>query len=352
MAHIDRQYHKLLHNILRNGFIYDDPNRRDIKRYQIPHATIKHDFKDGFPALTTKKLAWKSVVGETLWMLKGDTNIKYLLDNNIPIWNKDALNYANKHSNHDYDMNTFLQKVKYEEFINYHMKFGDVGRNYGAQMRNWIGIDNIEYPDSTIKVDQLANLIHTLKINPLATKKTVTYWNPAELENTALSPCHWSFEILVEPLTYKQRCENNSNEKSCLINRNDPKYQFTLKFHMGSVDTFLGLPFDLGYYGLLAHILGKMVNMVPKGIIADLSNVHIYEPHLDAVKEQLGRDVDKYDNCELEINSEIDNILSGYIKNEAIPLDIILNNIGIPDFALDNYESYPRIPAEMLPYNK
>lgn len=112
------------------------------------------------------------------------------------------------------------------------------------------------------------------------------------------------------------------------------------------------LPFNIASYALLAQIIGKLTNMIPKGIIGDFSNVHIYEPHLDAVKEQLSRDVNKYDNCELLINSEINNILSGNIKGKNIDLNTILNNIGIFDFYLDNYKSYPSIKVEMLAYNK
>jgi thymidylate synthase len=262
MAKIDIKYHKLLEVIKNEGFKYEDPNRKGVHRLQIPSYTIKHDFKDGFPALTTKKLAWKSIVVELLWILRGDTNIKYLVDNGIPIWNKDALNYANSGKlgkGDNLTMEQFLKEVKASKNTG---DIGDVGRNYSAQLRNWKGQVNPSFKDekgfnsiNTVfdklninYVDQLSNLINTLKTNPMATKKTVTFWNPAESEETALTPCHWSFEILVEPY-FSEECKhftwgNCSNyiDEECLC-KNDisiPKYQFTLKWHQHSVDTFLG----------------------------------------------------------------------------------------------------------------
>lgn len=110
------------------------------------------------------------------------------------------------------------------------------------------------------------------------------------------------------------------------------------------------LPFNIASYALLAQIIGKMTNMVPKGIIGDLSNVHIYEPHLDAIKEQLSRDVDKYGECELSISNKVNEVLNIFNNNHS--LDDSLCMINIDDFKLKDYESYPRIPAEMLAYSK
>lgn len=356
MAKIDKTYHSLLEEILSNGFKYEDPNRKGVHRIQIPSYTIKHDFKDGFPAITTKKLYWKGVVGELLTFLRGSTELKDLHDNQVKFWDKDAFNYYLKR-------NPKGTKENFEKGIRElnHIA-GDLGKIYPYQMRAF-GENNI---------DQIKDLIYTLKTNPLATKKTVTMWNPSDSGEQCLTPCHWSFEILVEPLSISQRNDLFVSIHNCtyddikihtgnsttlridqyLHDMGVPKYQFTLKWHQHSVDTFLGLPMNISYYALLAHIIGKLTNMIPKGIIGDLSNVHIYEPHLDAVKEQLSRDVNKYDNCELLINSEINNILSGNIKGKNIDLNTILNNIGIFDFYLDNYKSYPSIKVEMLAYNK
>lgn len=355
MAAIDEKYHELLQHILDNGFKYEDPNRKGIYRIQIPHYQIKHDLQHSFPAITTKELYWKGVVGELLWFLRGDTNIKYLIDNNINIWNKDAYNY---YLSKRWD-NTKV--MSFEKFIleiktrNRDNGLGNLGRIYGAQWRTWNkGPD--EYDLYNGRVDQISNLIKGLKENPMGTKHIITAWNPAELDNMALPPCHWSFEILVEPLTWTKR-RVISGKSIEWINSNYthkdfdlegiPKYQFTLKWHQRSVDSFLGAPFNIASYALLAHIIGKMTNMIPKSLIGDLSNVHIYEPHMDAVKEQLSRDVNKYDNCELDIRYIND---KPFTKNHD-DLNVLFDALAINDFELKGYKSYPRIPAEMLPYN-
>jgi thymidylate synthase len=382
MSVIDKNYHELLNKILKEGFRYEDPNRKDVFRLQIPHYTITHDFKDGFPAITTKQLYWKGVVGELLWFLRVDTNIKYLVDNGINIWNKDAYNYYLKVSDFPgqefafMSFENFIETIKTcdssdlekwweQEHFNIKYNLGDLGRVYGAQWRKWhMGCDSFGQrnltKDGYDEIDQISNLIKGLKDNPMGTRHIVTAWNPAELDDMALPPCHWSFEVLVEPIITGDREDlyvKNTKDLSdfCSINKNFdeffdinniPKYKFTLKWHQRSVDTFLGLPFNIASYALLAQIIGKMTNMVPKCIIGDLSNVHIYENHLHAVKEQLSRDVDKYDKCELRFAREESN--QGLEKGEVD----IFNHLEIRNFRLRDYESYPTINAEMLAYNK
>tara|TARA_R110002049_G_scaffold13187_3_gene57716 strand:+ start:92 stop:1123 length:1032 start_codon:yes stop_codon:yes gene_type:complete len=343
MAKIDESYHNLLNNILEDGFKYEDPNRKGVNRIQIPSYTIKHDFENGFPAITTKKLYWKGVAGELIWFLMGDTNIKYLVDNGINIWNKDAYNYYLKKGG----------ELSYESWklalsCDLHGEYGDLDRVYGAQWRNWADEKGIGYIHSTI--DQISNLIKGLKENPMGTRHIVTAWNPAELDDMALPPCHWSFEVLVEPLSVSKQTlfKKDNSEKGWTVSENRPKHQFTLKWHQRSVDTFLGLPFNIASYALLAHIIGKLTNMKPKGIIGDLSNVHIYEPHLDAVKEQLSRNINEHGECELHtVNNSILNINP---KEEN--LDELFRLLMIQDFELRNYNSHSRIPAKMLAYNK
>jgi thymidylate synthase len=344
MAKIDKKYHKLLRMILKKGTKYEDPNRKGVNRIQIPSYTFKHDFKDGFPAITTKKLYWKGVVGELIWFLRGDTSIKYLVSNNINIWNKDAFNfYKKKFPNSKLTLSEFIYKNKEGS------RRDNLGRVYGAQWRNWI---DIGWDDSIIGLDQISNLINGLKENPMGTRHIVTAWNPAEINDMALPPCHWSFEILVEPISTKKRNNNYTKDfkyigsvpTSVLDANNEPKYQFTLKWHQRSVDTFLGLPFNIASYALLAQIIGSLTNMIPKGIIGDLSNVHIYEPHLDAVKEQLSRDVDKYNSPKL---------IQFFEPNTKDDItEVYLDLLQIQQFELEGYESYSRISAEMLAYNK
>ena len=349
MSKIDKKYHKLLKKILKKGTKYEDPNRKGVQRIQIPSYTIKHNFKDGFPAITTKKLYWKGVVGELLWFLKGSTNIKELDDEKIYIWHKDAYNHYLKEGG-DLDYESWKLALNSD----LHDEYGDLGRVYGAQWRNWN--PDYEYIEGRLfsnSTDQISNLIKGLKENPMGTQHIVTAWNPAELDQMALPPCHWSFEILVEEIQAKDAinyCKSTSPYRQLYNNKlvkDMPKYQFTLKWHQRSVDTFLGLPFNIASYALLAQIIGKLTNMIPKGIVGDLSNVHIYEPHLDAVREQLSRDVDGHKECELVCNS---NIKYDYDKGKSLTSTI--NDLDILDFELLKYESYPRIPAEMLAYNK
>lgn len=362
MAYIDITYHHLLERILGEGFKYEDPNRKGVNRIQIPSYIFEHNFKNGFPAITTKQLYWKGVVGELLWILRGDSNIKYLLKNGISIWNKDAYNWYKRQPN-------LYDTMSFKEYIQ--RGGGDLGRIYPEQLRKWTGIQestsgtmrSIGY-EETYGVDQFSDLIETLRTNPLATKKTVTYWNPAEKDQCALTPCHWAWEILVEPMSLEERIlyfRNSHDDEPLKIfidlsnydhdyfdEFNWPKYKFTLKWHQHSVDTFLGLPFNIASYALLAQIIGKIVNMVPKGIIGDLSNVHIYEPHLDAVKKQLDNDTDMYNNKSFIHLPH----LNQWYEDFNFDVNKIIDNLRIDDCTLVDYESYPRIPAEMLPYDK
>lgn len=351
MAKIDKTYKNLLKTIINTGFRYEDPNRRGVYRLQIPYYQFEHSFKDGFPAITIKKLYWKGVVGELLWFLRGDTNIKYLVDNDINIWNKDAYNFSIENKE-EHSLENFIKGVKYEGMI------GNLGRIYGAQWRNFT-VHNVGPNDSfPIYVDQISNLIKGLKENPMGTRHIVTAWNPAELHDMALPPCHWSFEILVEPLQRLKYCEENNielleleagleNAEDCMNSYNIPKYQFTLKWHQRSVDTFLGLPFNIASYALLAHIIGKLTNMIPKGIIGDLSNVHIYEPHMSATVDLLKRNSELYwRSLELQMSKKATTHMETYVT-----LDNLLDNLDIKDFTILEYKSHPPLKAEMIPYD-
>lgn len=314
MAKIDKTYHDLIANIKRKGFKYEDPRRKGIQRIQIPTASFYHKFEDGFPAITTKKLFWKGIVGELIWFLRGSTNIKYLVDNNIHIWDKDSKNFSDN---------------------------GDVGRIYGAQWRSWKLPQDKDSPYFA-RYDQLLALIYGLRKAPMSTQHIVTAWNPAELEGMALPPCHWSFEILVEPL------KNQSKELPSEVETDGPTHGFTLKWHQRSVDTFLGLPFNIASYALLAHIIAELTNMVPLAIEGDLSNVHLYEPHLPAVNEQLSRSTNMFNSETSVVLSENFKNLCASFKEGDITLDDVFDSIDIDDFTLTQYTTLPAIKAEMF----
>ena len=359
--------HKLYKKILKEGYTYTDKSR-DVKMTQLSSYQIEFDLTKGFPAVTTKKLYWKGVVGELLWFLRGDTNIKYLVDNGINIWNKDAYNWYSEHYNtyypdskqNKFTLDEFVSRIKkaptfenLKDFQSLGISLGDLGRVYSAQWREWQGhytfdmkehrfIHGGSYPTNIrhTKIDQISNLIKNLKENPMSRRHIVTAWNPAELDDMALPPCHWSFEVIVEPLT--------SSHKGVIINFEkgtsevvweEPKYSFTLKWHQRSVDSFLGLPFNIASYALLAHIIGKLTNMVPKTLIGDLSNVHIYENHIDAVKEQLTRK--PYELPQLD---NFRGMKMGMHNN----FDSWLNSLEISDFKLKNYKHHPAIQADMI----
>lgn len=364
MALIDKKYHSILKECLKKGFRYEDPNRKGVHRIQIPYYTFKWDFKDGFPAVTTKKLYWKGIVGELLWFLDGDTNIKYLVDNNIHIWDKDAYNFFKKAQEYcdieDLSMSEFIKKVgKYTTYSDY-PEIGDLGRVYSAQWRDWSKLRKVHQNNTWIEgreenLDQISNLITGLQKNPMGTKHIVTAWNPAELNDMALPPCHWSFEILVEPFSLKEQQKYAKKHLAEFISGEEvglPQYQFTLKWHQRSVDTFLGLPFNIASYALLAHIIGKLTNMVPKGLIGDLSNVHIYEPHLDAVNTQLKRSVNMFNSqCELLIKDRPEYHKIQKHGLSSCSFDNLMSNLKINDFNLTEHTEQPAIKAEMIPYS-
>ena len=317
MAKIDVKYHALESKILAKGYKYLDPARKEqgINRIEIPTYAFEHRFEDGFPAITTKKLFWKGIVGELIWFLRGDTNIKYLQDNGIHIWDKDAANFSSK---------------------------GELGRIYGAQWRGW-RTPYIYEGDEFEHTDQIDNLLKNLISNPMGTQHIVTAWNPAELDDMALQPCHWSFEVICQPLP-----KIESEESLCEVKKDAPSHGFTLKWHQRSVDTFLGLPFNIASYALLAQIIAQITGMVPLAIEGDLSHVHLYEPHLDAVKEQMSRTTNMYNSTtHLIISDKIKDLCALYAKG-GISLDDLFIQMDIDDFTLSPYFSHKPLKADMF----
>jgi len=378
MAKIDITYHNLLDKILQEGYTYEDPNRKGVNRIEIPSYTFKHEFKDGFPAISTKKLHYKNVATELIWFLRGDTNIKYLVDNGCNIWNKDAYNYylkwlkSKRLSKEDFEMfsldfKEFITTVR-EGFKDKDYTYGDLGPVYGAQWRNWqrfgndIGIDM----DVLQPIDQIQKLINNLKEKPLATDHIVNAWNVGDLENMALQPCHYGFQIVMKPLfndicdevdylekikiiskkdlhLWDKLAEENAKDsefQKILNNYDYPKYGFELHWQQRSVDTFLGLPYNIASYATLALIIEKITGYKALAIQGDLKKVHLYDNSLDAVKEQLSRDVDKYSKCELKMDTLTEVQFQSGIK--------YINEIEPGSFKLVNYESYPALAVEML----
>lgn len=294
MAVIDIEFKKICENILKKG-TESNNIKRGVKRLQIPSYTFKHSFNDGFPALSLKELKYKSVITELIWFLRGDNNIEYLNKNGVKIWNSDAYNWHVKNGGN----------LSFKEFSKNGV--GSVGQNYSVQWRGYNG-----------KTDQINNLINGMKKDIMSSRLIVNAWNPSELNETALPPCHTFFQIIGVALQ-------------------DGSFGFELHWHQRSVDVFLGLPFNIASYASLAKILEKKTGYKALAIQGDLKSVHFYDNSYKEAKELISRDANKHDNCELSINSNL--------------LDLDFKDFDLNDFKLKNYNSYDPIYVKMLAPN-
>lgn len=347
MNSIDKQYTDLLKDILENGHIKKD--RTGTGTISVYGRTIRHKMSEGFPLLTTKKMYFKGIVTELLWFLRGETNIKYLVDNGCHIWDGDAYKNFLKGWEHaktvQKSMSTpeqyelYLSEIKIlskEEFIEriktdpkFAAKWGELGPIYGKQWRRWDqytdvcpdnGYENGSYDGSwTFKqIDQIADTIHKLKTNPDDRGIIVSAWNVGELDKMVLRPCHNLFQFYTRELTFEERWDlaikygyvdsdakippvdsiyMGVNERESMIsmwndprlNMDLPKRAISLMWYQRSCDVPLGLPFNIASYALLLEIYAKMVNMVPDELIGNLGDTHIYLNQIDAIKEQISR---------------------------------------------------------------
>ena len=322
MNSIDRQYKELLYHILHYGIEKQDRTGTGTK--STFGWQIRHNMSDGFPLLTTKKMAFKTMVTELLWFLRGDTNIKFLVDNGCHIWDGDAYKaYKTKYGYDDIDsplsMGEFITEIKTDnEFAK---ENGELGPIYGKQWRKWDKQHVTHVDENKVvnfvtmeSVDQIANLINELKTNPDSRRLMVSAWNVGELDQMVLPPCHYGFQCYVR----------------------DGKY-LSLMWNQRSVDTFLGLPFNIASYGLLLEILAKTVNMVPDQLIGNLGDVHLYNNHIEQAKEQISRS-----SFELPI-LKMNPIFLANLEHKG--LDEAIN--GQVNFELDNYQYHPSIKASL-----
>jgi len=325
MNKLDKQYQNLLQDILDNGVVKSD--RTGTGTISIFGTQIRHKMSEGFPLLTTKKMAWKSVVTELLWFLRGDTNIKFLVDNDCHIWDGDAYKryedvyeiesrestYALEelHMLSDLTKEQFIERIKTEN--DFAKKWGELGPIYGKQWRSWNGVNYLNRESnnmSTPKIDQIQNLINELKTNPDSRRLMVNAWNVGALEEMVLPPCHYGFQIYTRKLDGEERWKLLSDKVGIeLFNKwvddivpfggglsweletyKIPERAISLMWNQRSVDTFLGLPFNIASYGLLLEIIAKEVNMVPDQLIGNLGDTHLYKNHIEQAKEQLTRD--------------------------------------------------------------
>ena len=300
---LDKHYQDLLGLILGTGT--DKKDRTGTGTISIFGYQFRHNMQDGFPLLTTKKMAIKSIMTELKWFLKGDTNIKYLVDNGCNIWNGDAyknfLKYSVPHDRQE-TMQEFIEKIKIDD--KFARKWGELGPIYGHQWRNW---SEFELQDGRIigdlSVDQIEDLLKKLKTDPDSRRLMVSAWNVGELDRVVLPPCHYGFQVHTRELNLDERIDihnEGSISKSSdyfhehLDDMGVPKRAISLMWNQRSVDTFLGLPFNIASYGMLLELLAKEVNMVPDELIGNLGDTHLYSNHLEQAEEQLRREPKPY----------------------------------------------------------
>jgi len=311
MNNIDRQYKELLEYILHFGV--DKKDRTGTGTKSIFGWQIRHNMKEGFPLLTTKKIAWKTMVTELLWFLRGDTNIKFLVDNNCHIWDGDAYKRYKTEIEKSIDDNAEFEEdledfkkflvMSKEDFIDeiktddeFAKKWGELGPIYGKQWRQWQGWIDIPEVHSLAKgslwYDQILMLVHQLKTNPDSRRLMVSAWNVAELDQMVLPPCHYGFQVYTRELSMQERIkefERRGYTKNIDPIDYVPTRAISLMWNQRSVDTFLGLPFNIASYALLLEILAKEVNMIPDELIGNLGDVHLYNNHIEQAKEQISR---------------------------------------------------------------
>jgi len=310
--------------------------------------------KDGFPLLTTKKMYWKGIVTELLWFLRGDTNIKYLIDNDCNIWTGDAYKKYSEHfighedvPNQDWFIEQMKSDFKFAE------RWGDLGPIYGKQWRAWKGklVDKSEELNAHTawvpeQIDQIANLIRDLRTNPDSRRLMVSAWNVGELDQMTLPPCHYGFQVYTRELSIEERkAEYFKRGYTPNIDPLDlaPTRAISLMWNQRSVDTFLGLPFNIASYGLLLHMLAKMTNMIPDELIGNLGDAHLYQDHLSQAREQIVRQPYRLPN--LYINDEFWATVDD-VKDYNVSVEIL--SMLIEDFQIDDYESHPTIKAPLI----
>jgi thymidylate synthase len=307
MNQLDKDYQNLLKDIMTNGVEKGD--RTGTGTVSVFGRQIRHNMKDGFPLLTTKKMAIKTMMTELKWFLKGDTNIKYLVDNGCNIWNGDAYKrYKEEKGDLAMGPDSFIQKIKTQD--HFAEKWGELGPIYGKQWRDWKTESLIKttlkdplsgedtYVEGTKYIDQIKNLIKGIKENPNSRRHMVSAWNVGELDEVVLPPCHYGFQCYVA----------------------DGK--LSLMWNQRSVDTFLGLPFNIASYGTLLLLLCEETGYQPGELVGNLGDTHLYKNHIDQANEQCVRMSYDLPTIELSnvdvLNGEFDYEIIGYDSHPSI----------------------------------
>jgi thymidylate synthase len=369
MNNLDKQYTDLLQDILDN--VVKKQDRTGTGTLSVFGRQIRHKMSDGFPLLTTKKMPFKTITTELLWFLRGDTNIKFLVDNNCHIWDGDVWkNYERRWENEGKFLSPPVNKFTKEELINeiktnpmVAKEFGDLGPIYGKQWRKWKTRDTKSLggtfwgPTTEItenSIDQIQNLINDLKTNPDSRRLMVNAYNVGELDSMVLPPCHYGFQVYTRELSSQERFEKwwieYFNTPVDYIHstyamdiwekehsKSYPTRAISLMWNQRSVDTPLGLPFNIASYGLLLEIIAKTVNMVPDELIGNLGDCHIYLNQIDGVKEQIGRELTHRERIEklLETNKDAKSLLSQ--EEPEVISSLLLDELKVPKRTREPY---------------
>lgn len=369
MNKLDQDYKRLCEYILDAG---NSKTTRNGDVLSIFGYTIRHKMSDGFPILTTKKMAFKSIVAELLWFLNGRTDLRWLLEENCHIWSGDFYKrYVDKTSDNSSDWNQWMKynpdgstrMFTLEEFEDkiltdnrFNIMWGSGGNIYGKQWRNTGGkqlafkmkdFNGNDFPNQEPipGIDQIQNLIDTLKTNPDDRRMIVNSWNVSDLKDMLLPPCHYSFQVYTREFDCNERLMLLTKLKSfdpleigvglnipeehihsIADSYNVPKREISLLFNMRSCDLGLGWPYNIASYGLLLLILARQVNMIPGELISNLGDCHIYEEHIQGLTEQMSRI--PYNLPTLKIKDGVMHDISEYT---------------VEDFKVENYKSHGKI---------
>jgi thymidylate synthase len=399
MNKLDLDYQNLLKDILENGTKKQTRNGEVISVFG---RQIHHKMSEGFPLLTCKKMPFKTITTELLWFLNGRTDLRWLLERGNTIWVGDAYKqystYVTEEWNmgginelfedgllieiekdHDYACESKqinYRKLTQDEFINriktddeFAKKWGELGPIYGASWRSW-GYDSDKWREEYKNlrfgskeeiehlgkkgIDQIQNLINELKTNPDSRRLMVNAWNVGELDQMVLPPCHYGFQVYTRELSNEEVAfeanKRGFNLKGMTVmgkllidpkevkEYNLPTRAISLMWNQRSVDTPLGLPFNIASYGLLLEIIANIVNMVPDELIGNLGDTHIYANQIDGVKEQIGRDLNDEERYNIWFKNNYETGMEKYFNPEKLP-----------DFDNEYYEPTPKRTREPYP---
>jgi thymidylate synthase len=285
-----KAYLDLCKHVLKHGTLKMDRTKTGTK--SVFGYQMRFDLNEGFPLLTTKKVHLKSIIHELLWFISGDTNIKYLVDNNVKIWNDWPFETFKKSADYQNEtMEEYVEKIKYDE--DFAAKYGNLGPVYGAQWRNFNGVDQLQY------------ILDELRDNPNSRRMILSAWNPSEIKDMALPPCHTLIQFYVA----------------------DGK--LSLQLYQRSADIFLGVPFNIASYALLLMMIAQVSNLKLGEFVHTLGDAHIYQNHFDQINLQLSREPKKLPI--MEINKDVKSLF----------------DFKYSDFKLKDYDPHPRIKGKV-----